>query len=172
MRKRHRYVTVIVNGDTGRTLAMVEHRSSDTLSAFLMQQGENNRLAAVTVIKEGLRSLRNPRVKIDHSHNHPVLLVFCGCCHQRGVRPSSYRAERLRCQMVLVASTPQLQFGYPHPVLDFPHDVVGTAVGAEHIEGGPFHLETPLPHILYRARPELGVGVNERLEPPMHDPAP
>ena len=28
MRKRHRYVTVIVNGDTGRTLAMVEHRSS------------------------------------------------------------------------------------------------------------------------------------------------
>ena len=27
MRKRHRYVTVIVNGDTGRTLAMVAHRS-------------------------------------------------------------------------------------------------------------------------------------------------
>ena len=27
MRKRHRYVTVIVNGDTGRTLAMVEHRN-------------------------------------------------------------------------------------------------------------------------------------------------
>ena len=36
MRKRHRYVTVIVNGDTGRTLAMVEHRSSAALSAFLM----------------------------------------------------------------------------------------------------------------------------------------
>ena len=27
MRKRHRYVTVIVNGDTGRTLAMVQHRN-------------------------------------------------------------------------------------------------------------------------------------------------
>ena len=27
MRKRHRYVTVIVNGDTGQTLAMVEHRN-------------------------------------------------------------------------------------------------------------------------------------------------
>ena len=26
MRKRHRYVTVIVNGDTGQTLAMVQHR--------------------------------------------------------------------------------------------------------------------------------------------------
>ena len=38
MRKRHRYVTVIVNGDTGRTLAMVEHRSSAALSAFLMSQ--------------------------------------------------------------------------------------------------------------------------------------
>ena len=35
MRKRHRYVTVIVNGDTGRTLAMVEHRNSAALSAFL-----------------------------------------------------------------------------------------------------------------------------------------
>ena len=38
MRKRHRYVTVI-DGDTGRTLAMVEHRNSAALSAFLMQQG-------------------------------------------------------------------------------------------------------------------------------------
>ncbi len=35
MRKRHRYVTVIVNGDTGRTLAMVEHRNAAALSAFL-----------------------------------------------------------------------------------------------------------------------------------------
>ena len=34
MRKRHRYVTVIVSGDTGRTLAMVQHRSSAALSAF------------------------------------------------------------------------------------------------------------------------------------------
>ena len=38
MRKRHRYVTVIVNADTGRTLAMVEHRSSAALSVFLMSQ--------------------------------------------------------------------------------------------------------------------------------------
>ncbi len=34
MRKRHRYVTVILNGDTGRALAMVEHRSSAALTAF------------------------------------------------------------------------------------------------------------------------------------------
>ena len=34
MRKRRRYVTVILNGDTGRALAMVEHRSSAALTAF------------------------------------------------------------------------------------------------------------------------------------------
>ena len=49
MRKRHRYVTVIVNGDTGRTLAMVEHRSSAALSTFFdatrpqMVQGSQSR---------------------------------------------------------------------------------------------------------------------------------
>ncbi len=38
MRERRRYVTVIVNGDTGRTLSMVEHRSSAALTGFLMSQ--------------------------------------------------------------------------------------------------------------------------------------
>ena len=38
MRKRHRYVTVTVNGDTGQTLAMVEHRNAAALSAFLSDQ--------------------------------------------------------------------------------------------------------------------------------------
>ena len=33
MRKRHRYVTVIVNGDTGQVLAMVEHRNAAALAA-------------------------------------------------------------------------------------------------------------------------------------------
>ena len=42
MRKRHRYVTVIVNGDTGQTLAMVQHRNAAALSAFLMQQGNGS----------------------------------------------------------------------------------------------------------------------------------
>ena len=32
MRKRHRYVTVIVNGDTGKTLAIIEHRNAAALS--------------------------------------------------------------------------------------------------------------------------------------------
>ena len=39
IRKRHRYVTVIVNGDTGEVLAMVPHRDTQALSAFLAAQG-------------------------------------------------------------------------------------------------------------------------------------
>jgi len=44
MRKRHRYVTVIVNGDTGRTMAMVEHRAEPVLeqaSGGLARQSTN-----------------------------------------------------------------------------------------------------------------------------------
>ena len=39
MRKRHRYVTVIQNGDTGQVLAMVEHRNAAALSGFFIEQG-------------------------------------------------------------------------------------------------------------------------------------
>ena len=39
IRKRHRYVTVLVNGDTGEVLAMVPHRDSAALSGFLAAQG-------------------------------------------------------------------------------------------------------------------------------------
>ena len=35
MRKRHRYVTVVQNGDTGKTLAMIQHRNSAALTGFL-----------------------------------------------------------------------------------------------------------------------------------------
>ena len=38
LRCRHRYVIVIVNADTGKTLAMVPHDISAALSAFLAQQ--------------------------------------------------------------------------------------------------------------------------------------
>ena len=39
IRKRHRYVTVILNGDTGEMLAMVEGRSKAALSRFFIAQG-------------------------------------------------------------------------------------------------------------------------------------
>ena len=59
MRKRHRYVTVIVNGDTGRTLAMVEHRSSAALSTFLMQQGHRWCKGVKVVVSDGSKAYKS-----------------------------------------------------------------------------------------------------------------
>ena len=59
MRKRHRYVTVIVNGDTGRTLAMVQHRSSAALSAFLMQQGHRWCKGVKVVVSDGSKAYKS-----------------------------------------------------------------------------------------------------------------
>ena len=39
IRKRHRYVTVILNGDTGELLDMIEGRSKAALSRFFIEQG-------------------------------------------------------------------------------------------------------------------------------------
>ena len=39
MCKRHHYVTVIRNGDTGQILAMVAHRNAAALSGFFIEQG-------------------------------------------------------------------------------------------------------------------------------------
>ena len=82
MRKRHRYVTVIVNADTGRTLAMVEHRSSAALSAFLMSQPHKWRRGVKVVVTDGSRSykasvdacLPQARHVLDRFH---VIRWFC-----------------------------------------------------------------------------------------------
>ena len=58
MRKRHRYVTVIVNGDTGKTLAMVQHRNSAALSAFLMQQGHRWCKGVNVVVSDGSKAYK------------------------------------------------------------------------------------------------------------------
>ena len=59
MRKRHRYVTVIVNGDTGQTLAMVQHRSSAALSTFLMQQGQRWCKGVKVVVSDGSKAYKS-----------------------------------------------------------------------------------------------------------------
>ena len=59
MRKRHRYVTVIVNGDTGKTLAMVQHRSSAALSTFLMQQGHRWCKGVKVVVSDGSKAYKS-----------------------------------------------------------------------------------------------------------------
>ncbi|WP_420621784.1 ISL3 family transposase [Candidatus Poriferisodalis sp.] len=53
IRKRHRYVTVLVNGDTGEVLAMVPHRSSQALSTFLAAQGHRWCKGVKVVVSDG-----------------------------------------------------------------------------------------------------------------------
>ena len=49
MRRRHRYVTVLQNGDTGEVLAMVAHRDTAALSGFFAAQGRWCRHVKVVV---------------------------------------------------------------------------------------------------------------------------
>ncbi|WP_423916943.1 ISL3 family transposase [Candidatus Poriferisodalis sp.] len=58
MRKRHRYVTVIMNGDSGETLAMVPHRSAAALSGFLAAQGPRWCKGVKVVVSDGSKAYR------------------------------------------------------------------------------------------------------------------
>ena len=59
MRRRHRYVRVIVNGDTGKTLAMVPHRSAAALSGFFIAQGRSWCRGVKVVVSDGSKSYRS-----------------------------------------------------------------------------------------------------------------
>ena len=58
IRKRHRYVTVIVNGDTGEVLAMVPHRDTQALSGFLAAQGPRWCKAVKVVVSDGSKAYK------------------------------------------------------------------------------------------------------------------
>ena len=58
IRRRHRYVTVIVNADTGKTLAMVPHRSTAALSTFLARQGHRWCKQVKVVVTDGSRAYK------------------------------------------------------------------------------------------------------------------
>ena len=58
IRKRHRYVTVLVNGDTGEVLAMVPHRSEAALSGFLAAQGHRWQKAVKVVVSDGSKAYK------------------------------------------------------------------------------------------------------------------
>ena len=58
IRRRHRYVTVIVNADTGRTLAMVPHRSAAALAGFFAQQGRKWCKQVKVVVTDGSPAYR------------------------------------------------------------------------------------------------------------------
>ena len=58
IRKRHRYVTVVVNGDTGEVLSMFPGRSKAALSRFFIEQGPRWCHSVRTVVTDGSRSYR------------------------------------------------------------------------------------------------------------------
>ncbi len=53
IQRRHRYVTVLVNGDTGEVLAMVAHRNKAALTAFFAAQGRRWCRGVHTVVSDG-----------------------------------------------------------------------------------------------------------------------
>ena len=58
MRRRHRYVTVIVSGDTGELLAMVPHRSAEALSRFFAAQGHRWCAGVKVVVTDGSKAYK------------------------------------------------------------------------------------------------------------------
>ncbi len=63
LRRGHRYVTVLINGDTGETLGIVEHRSSQALDTFLLAQGHRWLKGVRVVVSDGSGAYRSSIVK-------------------------------------------------------------------------------------------------------------
>jgi transposase len=76
MRRRHRYVTVLQNGETGELLAMVPHRNEAALSSFFAAQGRRWCQGVKVVISDGStayqaaidRHLGHARHALDRFH--------------------------------------------------------------------------------------------------------
>ncbi len=58
MRRRHRYVTVLQNGETGEVLAMVAYRNAAALSGFLIEQGPRWCRGVQVVVSDGSKSYK------------------------------------------------------------------------------------------------------------------
>ena len=58
LRRRHRYVTVISNGETGEVLAIVRHRDFRALSRFFSEQGRRWWAPVEVVVTNGSGSYR------------------------------------------------------------------------------------------------------------------
>src|ERR687885_2830079 len=58
MRRRHRQVTVLQNGETGELLAMVAHRKEAALSGFFAAQGRRWCAGVKVVVTDGSKSYR------------------------------------------------------------------------------------------------------------------
>ncbi|HEX2064801.1 MAG TPA: ISL3 family transposase, partial [Acidimicrobiales bacterium] len=58
LRRRHRYVTVLLNGESGEVLAMVKHRDAAALSGFFASQGHRWCRRVKVVVSDGSESYR------------------------------------------------------------------------------------------------------------------
>ena len=58
LRRRHRYVTVLLNAETGEALGVVEHRSATALRAFLAKQGHRWLRSVEVVVTDGSEAYR------------------------------------------------------------------------------------------------------------------
>lgn len=59
LRRGHRYVTVLINGDTGETLGIVKYRNAAALSTFLQAQGHRWCRGVKVVVSDGSVSYRS-----------------------------------------------------------------------------------------------------------------
>ena len=59
IRRRHRYVTVVLNGETGHILAMFEHRSTAALAGFFREQTPGWRRGVKVVVTDGSRAYKS-----------------------------------------------------------------------------------------------------------------
>ena len=75
IRKRHRYVTVLVNGDTGEMLAMVPHRNTGALSGFLAAQGHKWCKGVKVVVSDGSAAYK-AAIEMRFGHARHVLDRF------------------------------------------------------------------------------------------------
>lgn len=68
LRRGHRYVTVVINGDTGETLGIVRYRNADALSTWLLAQGHRWLKGVKVVVSDGSKSYRNAiRTHLGHA---------------------------------------------------------------------------------------------------------
>lgn len=58
LRRGHRYVTVLINGDTGETLGVVAHRNAAALRGFLVSQGHRWLKGVKVVVSDGSGAYR------------------------------------------------------------------------------------------------------------------
>ena len=80
IRRRHRYVTVVLNGETGHILAMLEHRSTAALAGFFREQTPGWRRGVKVVVTDGSRAYKsaidtwipNARHVLDRFHVVPA----------------------------------------------------------------------------------------------------